>query len=429
MDAHGRTTENGRRRRYAAAHWALLWALGYTAFGLAGVLGGTPLLRIGVLTAPATLDWALAALGASAAVLCGAWLRSGPLPVLRGALLTAAALFGAAAFGLLMELIALLAGQQPESWAAAVQHALAALGAVLLAAVARLRGPDRPRTGALAGAAERSGPDGVTGPPRGRPRTVSPTAGALTVSPVAGGTGHGAQAGATGERHRAHGPAPVRSGRCDRCRNPNRCRVPRETPVRAARHDRGRDIQAVTAPGPRLRTAAVAGTVAFLPYAAMKLHWATGGTFAGISGAELRAASRRNGASELWLALESRGIDVTVLLAGLGLLLLWGLVRPWGLVFPRWVPGLRGRRVPRALPLVPAVIGAASLLPYGVLGLAYCALAQAGAVEMRAGDFPTGADALTAAWPGMIAFGGYGVALAVAARSYWLRTRPGAAAE
>ncbi|MCX5001053.1 hypothetical protein OHB05_00200 [Streptomyces sp. NBC_00638] len=67
---------------------------------------------------------------------------------------------------------------------------------------------------------------------------------------------------------------------------------------------------------------------------------------------------------------------------------------------------------------------AATLAPYGVLGLAYCALAAAGAVTMRKGDFPTSGDALLVSWLGMIAFAVYGVALAVAARSYWLRTRP-----
>ncbi|MDF4252519.1 hypothetical protein [Streptomyces sp. WMMB303] len=88
-----------------------------------------------------------------------------------------------------------------------------------------------------------------------------------------------------------------------------------------------------TAPRPVRHTAWV-GTAAFLPYVAMKQIWALGGTFAGRSGAEMRALSERNGASGTWLALESRGLDGTMLLAALGVLLLWGLVRPWGQVFP-----------------------------------------------------------------------------------------------
>ncbi|GGY05768.1 hypothetical protein [Streptomyces hiroshimensis] len=176
------------------------------------------------------------------------------------------------------------------------------------------------------------------------------------------------------------------------------------------------------APRPVL-LAACAGTAAFLPYVVMKLIWVTGGTFAGVSGAQMRAVSERNGASGIWLTLESWGLDVTVLLAALGIFLLWGLVRPWGQVFPRWTLFLRGRRVPRWLPLAPALIGAATLAPYGVIGLGYTALATAGVVTMRSGDFPSPDDAILASWIGMAAFAVYGLALAVAARSYWDRTR------
>ncbi|GGQ26414.1 hypothetical protein GCM10010266_57190 [Streptomyces griseomycini] len=174
----------------------------------------------------------------------------------------------------------------------------------------------------------------------------------------------------------------------------------------------------------RVHLVACAGTAAFLPYVVMKQIWAFGGTFAGVTGEETAAISERNGASGLWLTLESWGLDGTVLMAALGTFLLWGLVRPWGQVFPRRVPFLRGRRVPRGLPLTPALIGAATLVPYGVLGTGYVVLATAGVVTMRRGDFPTSADALLVGWIGMIAFAGYGTALAVAARSYRLRTRP-----
>ncbi|AYN43390.1 hypothetical protein D9753_00635 [Streptomyces dangxiongensis] len=154
----------------------------------------------------------------------------------------------------------------------------------------------------------------------------------------------------------------------------------------------------------------------------MKLIWALGGTFAGMTGEEMLAISKRNGASGIWLTLESWGLDGTALLAALGAFLLWGLVRPWGQVFPRWALWLRGRRVPRWLPLAPALIGAATLAPYGVFGVGYVALATAGMVTMRRGDFHSSSDALLVAWIGMTAFAVYGVALIVAARSYWLRT-------
>ncbi|WP_228922878.1 hypothetical protein [Streptomyces sp. DH7] len=174
--------------------------------------------------------------------------------------------------------------------------------------------------------------------------------------------------------------------------------------------------------------AACAGTVAFLPYVAMKLVWVSGGTFAGNTGEQMLAISEHNGASGIWLTLESWGLDGTVLLAALGVFLLWGLVRPWGQVYPRWTPWLRGRRVPRGLPLVPALVGAATLAPYGVLGAGYLALATAGVVTVRQGDFSSPGDALLVGWIGMAAFGVYGCALIAATRSYWARTRPVAVA-
>lgn len=133
---------------------------------------------------------------------------------------------------------------------------------------------------------------------------------------------------------------------------------------------------AVAAPAPSAASrtahlAACAGTTAFLPYTVMKLIWASGGTFAGTTGEEINAISERNGASGIWLTLGSWGLDGTALLAALGVFLLWGLVRPCGQVFPRWVPLLHGSRVPRWLPLTPAVLGAATLAPYGVVGIGY----------------------------------------------------------
>ncbi|MFJ9646170.1 hypothetical protein [Streptomyces sp. NPDC101206] len=325
-------TPGPSRPRHAAPAAALLWAVAYAAFGLAAALTGTPLFG-GVRRLPAALDWGVVALGALAALVCGAVVRYGLRPLLRRLLRVLCGLAAAAAFGLLMDVIALMLGGRVDSWATTAHHALAAAGALLLAATARSH-RDRPPGGA------------ATAPP-----------------------------------------------------------PPSRAPARVQR-------------------AAWAGTVAFLPYAAMKSYWAWGGTFAGTRKEEMLAVSARNGASDAWLTLQSWGVDATALLAALGVFLLWGLIRPWGQVFPRWVPLLHGRRVPRWLPLTPALLGAATLAPYGVLGLAYCALATAGVVTVPSGDFDTPADVLLVAWPGMIAFAGYGIALAAAARSYWLRTSP-----
>ncbi|MFI2608119.1 hypothetical protein [Kitasatospora sp. NPDC018619] len=184
----------------------------------------------------------------------------------------------------------------------------------------------------------------------------------------------------------------------------------------------GRVAPAPTAASPPAQLAAWAGTLAFAPYVLMKLVWALGGSFAGISGERMYASYVRNGSSGLWLALERRGLDGTMLLALLGVFLLWGLVRPWGQVFPRWTPVLRGRRVPRWLPLAPGLLGAATLAPYGLFGVGYLGLCAAGVTRIRLGDFPSEQSALEVAWIGMGGFAGYGVALVVAARSYWRRT-------
>lgn len=46
-----------------------------------------------------------------------------------------------------------------------------------------------------------------------------------------------------------------------------------------------------------------------------------------------------------------------------------GLVRPWGEVWPRWIPGLRGRRIPPLAAILPAAAGAITLTALGVQGL------------------------------------------------------------
>ncbi|MFJ9611140.1 hypothetical protein ACIRS1_32850 [Kitasatospora sp. NPDC101176] len=293
------------------------WGVVYAGFGAGCAVGGVALFG-----AP-RLGWLVAGVGAAAAAAGVAVRRR---PAWRPVLWPFCGLAAVAAWGLLMDVLALLFGQAVDSVAGAVQHALAAAGALLLGSAARRRGP----------------------------------AAARTVAP-------------------SEAPAAV-------------------------------------------QLAAWAGTLAFGPYVAMKSLWAFGGSFAGIDGDEMDAMYARDGASGLWRTLESWGIDGTVLLAALGVFLLWGLVRPWGQVFPRWAPGLCGRRVPRWLPLAPALVGAATLAPYGVAGIGYLALCTTGVLDVRRGGFSSGAEALQVGWVGAVAFAGYGVALAVATRSYWRRT-------
>ncbi|MFB8139833.1 hypothetical protein [Streptomyces parvus] len=326
------TRDRNARAEQRTMTAALVWAVAYAGFGLACVLSRTSLSHLG--GDGEGLEWAVMAVGVLAALTAGAVVRYGMRPALRVLLLSACALTGVMAFSLLMDVITLMLGQGVDSPASTANKALAAVGAVLLAATAR---SDR-----------------------------------LPAVPA----------------------------------------VPTGTAVPKA------------SAAPRsVQLTAWAGTLAFLPYTAMKTYWASGGTFAGVTGEEMLAVSERNGASGIFLTLESWGLDPTALLAVLGVFLLWGLVRPWGQVFPRWTPFLRGRRVPRSLPLAPALLGAATLAPYGVVGIGYLALVTAGAVTMGRGDFPSEGGALLVGWIGITAFAVYGIALVVAARSYWLRTR------
>ncbi|WP_316521945.1 hypothetical protein [Kitasatospora brasiliensis] len=302
--------------------WAVAgWGVGCAGFGLGCALEGAALFGA------SWAGWAVAGLGAVAAVAGGAVVRRRPVRRLLWLLCGAAAV---GAWGLLMDLVTLLFGQRVDSVPDTVARALAAVGAVLSAAAAR-----RLRPGSRGGSGA----------------TLAPTA------------------------------AP-----------------------------------------PLVQLAAWAGTLAFVPYVLMKLVWALGGSFAGMSGDEMYAGYVRNGSSGLWLLLERWGLDGTVLLALLGVFLLWGLVRPWGQVFPRWTLPLSGRRVPRWLPLTPALLGAATLAPYGVFGVGYLGLCTVGVARIRLGELASEQSALEVGWVGMCGFAGYGVALAVAARSYWRRT-------
>ncbi|MFF7992365.1 hypothetical protein ACFZDG_21530 [Kitasatospora xanthocidica] len=314
------------QRGWVRDGWAVAaWGVGYAGFGLGCAGSGTALLGA------AWPGWVVAGVGLAAAGAGWAAVRLRPSAGVRRALWVLCGLAAVAAWGLLMDTVTLLFGQQVDNVPDTVLRVLAAVGAMLLAGTAR---------------AGRPVPDG--------------TAAAARTAPSAA-------------------PATV-------------------------------------------QLAALAGTLAFLPYVVMKLVWALGGSFAGISGDEMYDGYVRNGSSGLWLTLERWGLDGTVLLAAVGVFLLWGLVRPWGQVFPRWTLPLRGRRVPRWLPLTPALLGAATLAPYGLVGIGYLALCTTGVTRIRVGELGTAEQALQISWVGMFAFAGYGVALVVATRSYWRRT-------
>ncbi|SCG43168.1 hypothetical protein [Micromonospora halophytica] len=135
-------------------------------------------------------------------------------------------------------------------------------------------------------------------------------------------------------------------------------------------------------------------------YAVTRLAWAVGVPL-GIDRAFL---DEMRDSGSVWAAA---GLGAFALV---GTALTLGLVQRWGERFPRWMPGLAGRRVPVALAVVPAGGVAVAVSAAGVGLLSTPAF----------WDFSSGVDLATAPvllWPL------WGAALAVATYAYHLRRR------
>lgn len=61
-----------------------------------------------------------------------------------------------------------------------------------------------------------------------------------------------------------------------------------------------------------------------------------------------------------WFPADLYPVVLSLVTEGIAFLAI-GLIARWGEVFPRWIPGLRGRRVPIVAVVVPAAIGSAIL--------------------------------------------------------------------
>jgi hypothetical protein len=111
------------------------------------------------------------------------------------------------------------------------------------------------------------------------------------------------------------------------------------------------------------------------------------------------------------------GVGITVVPPLAGLLVL-GLVQRWGQRFPHWLPGLRDRRVPPLLAVVPAGVVALALVTYGILSgavLVWQVLrGETQWSDVRAGWAVTGTLLVFLCW---------GVALGVTTTGYAIATR------
>ena len=155
------------------------------------------------------------------------------------------------------------------------------------------------------------------------------------------------------------------------------------------------------------RCAIAVAVVVPLLYAATRWAWALGIPL-GISD-ELFREGRATG---LWWAGAALG---TVAIAGAMLTL--GLGQRWGETFPQWLPLLGGRRVPPVLAIVPAALVSILVTSAGLMFVRLALLGTAGNVFTFIGREDWAALAPELLWPL------WGMALAVATLSYYLRRR------
>jgi hypothetical protein len=160
------------------------------------------------------------------------------------------------------------------------------------------------------------------------------------------------------------------------------------------------------------RIAVYVSLVAPVFYALTRYAWALGFPL-GMSEAYLR----RGQESGMWtsgLFLATFGL--------VGAVLTLGLVQRWGEVFPRWMIGLAGRRVPIALAVVPASF-VSVLLIVGGIGI-WSGLAQMVAALVAGGAEGIGLIGETIFQVGpTLLFPAWGAALAVATLGYYYRRR------
>ena len=160
------------------------------------------------------------------------------------------------------------------------------------------------------------------------------------------------------------------------------------------------------------RIAVYVAMVAPVFYAFTRYAWALGFPL-GMSEGYLR----RGQESGIWtsgLFLATFGL--------VGAILMLGLVQRWGGVFPRWMIGLAGRRVPIALAVVPASLVSVLLIVGGIAIWSGLAQMVAGLVAGGAEGIGLIGEIIFQVGPTLL-FPVWGVALAVATLGYYYRRR------
>ncbi|MFE0650744.1 hypothetical protein ACFVZH_19350 [Streptomyces sp. NPDC059534] len=371
----------------AALAWSLLYATGAAVAAVTGPAFGYALLAKATGTGA---EAAAAALYGTAALLAYALLRRPDLRRLSSVAWAVVALCLTSGFAALLSPVHLLfflsRNQPPIDWAALANQALAVLGAVLWGCAALAH-----RRHALA-----------TCPHCGR--TPHPTTTPPARNPALGaGVGAEGGAGAGAELRTVTEPLAVTRTGPGTVTGPGTGTTPAAHPGRAAtpRADGPSDH----APEPGLaRRAGLVAVAALVPYAALKTAWALGLT-AGFTGTGRPGVDPRY-TSDLGIRLYDHGVDITAVLALLGMALALALTRAWG------------RRLPRLPLLALGWAGAGALAPFGVFLAAVGVLTWTGTISVGLGDH--------APWVFVVAYGGfcgYGLALARATRAYQRATR------
>ncbi|MFD6952142.1 hypothetical protein A6A08_18875 [Nocardiopsis sp. TSRI0078] len=157
----------------------------------------------------------------------------------------------------------------------------------------------------------------------------------------------------------------------------------------------------------RLGRVAVAVACVFaLFYPSLRLPWVFG-VPVGVGEEEFAAMAANEGTVMIGVGLGTAGL--------VGAVLMLGLVQRWGVRFPWWMAGVRGRRVPVGLAVVPATLVAVALVAMG----------RSVVVELLRAR---GASLLTAEVLHTVAFASmlvWGAALGVATAAYAVRRRAG----